>query len=290
MKDLNLGGVTGAAWRRGVLRDEVPPHPAAVRRSVGRVGETPADEEANATFDERAAGPVRAGAEALPDDDRVAAGAAYDGLLDLSGNVGERVVRLLAKGNTFAGRHGDGTLSDEGEALVEEAQSLFGELGDEQGIATVQGAEAAVLLEQGRYRAAERAYRRALEQERALGHAYGVMTAQEGLARVALAVGDVKAARTRARELLARAYETGYTPLVLAAATIVSECAAVRSDASEALRISRVVAADPATDHALARRAGLVGEGLGDRVEPWSQGSMPTLDDIVADVLGGGHG
>lgn len=83
------------------------------------VDERPMDDDANATFGGRASGPVRAGAVALPGDDRVAAGAAYYGLLDLSGNVGERVVRLLEKGNAFDGRHGDGTLSDKGGASVQ---------------------------------------------------------------------------------------------------------------------------------------------------------------------------
>jgi formylglycine-generating enzyme required for sulfatase activity len=55
--------------------------------------------------------PMRAGIFATPDSGRVAAGASYWGILDLSGNVREQVVTVgHLKGRGFAGTHGSGTL------------------------------------------------------------------------------------------------------------------------------------------------------------------------------------
>jgi len=55
--------------------------------------------------------PMRAGIFATPDSDRVAAGASYWGILELSGNVREQVVTVgHPKGRAFAGTHGAGTL------------------------------------------------------------------------------------------------------------------------------------------------------------------------------------
>jgi len=57
-------------------------------------------------------GPVRAGAFATPNSGRVAAGASYWGLMELSGSLGENVVTVgCDAGRRFAGTHGDGTLS-----------------------------------------------------------------------------------------------------------------------------------------------------------------------------------
>jgi formylglycine-generating enzyme required for sulfatase activity len=55
--------------------------------------------------------PMRAGIFATPDSGRVAAGASYWGLMELSGNVREQVVTVgHLKGRGFAGTHGAGTL------------------------------------------------------------------------------------------------------------------------------------------------------------------------------------
>jgi len=55
--------------------------------------------------------PMRAGIFATPDSGRVAAGASYWGIMDLSGNVREQVVTVShLKGRGFAGTHGAGTL------------------------------------------------------------------------------------------------------------------------------------------------------------------------------------
>jgi len=56
--------------------------------------------------------PMRAGVFATPDSGRVAAGASYWGILDLSGNVREQVVTVgNARGRSFGGSHGSGTLT-----------------------------------------------------------------------------------------------------------------------------------------------------------------------------------
>ena len=53
--------------------------------------------------------PLRAGIFATPESGRVAAGASYWGILELSGNVREQVVSVgNAKGREFAGTHGSG--------------------------------------------------------------------------------------------------------------------------------------------------------------------------------------
>jgi formylglycine-generating enzyme required for sulfatase activity len=66
-------------------------------------------------------GPLRVGAFATPDSGRVAAGASYWGILDLTGNLWEEVVivgdlagpwdEVRKRGRRFAGTHGDGTLA-----------------------------------------------------------------------------------------------------------------------------------------------------------------------------------
>jgi formylglycine-generating enzyme required for sulfatase activity len=62
-------------------------------------GKTPAD---------AVSGPLRVGAFATPDSGRVAAGASYWGIMELSGNLWERVVAVgNPAGRRFAGTHGD---------------------------------------------------------------------------------------------------------------------------------------------------------------------------------------
>ena len=52
---------------------------------------------------------MRAGVFATPDSDRVAAGASYWEILELSGNVREQVVSVgHVRGRAFAGTHGTG--------------------------------------------------------------------------------------------------------------------------------------------------------------------------------------
>ncbi len=64
-------------------------------------------------------GPLRAGIFATNGASRAAAGASYWGIMELSGNLYERVINLSqATGRSFTGRHGDGTLTAAGEADV----------------------------------------------------------------------------------------------------------------------------------------------------------------------------
>jgi hypothetical protein len=54
--------------------------------------------------------PMRAGIFTTPDSGRIAAGASYWGILELSGNVREQVVSVSdVKGRAFQGTHGPGT-------------------------------------------------------------------------------------------------------------------------------------------------------------------------------------
>ncbi|MBZ0165892.1 MAG: hypothetical protein K8I00_03725, partial [Candidatus Omnitrophica bacterium] len=57
-------------------------------------------------------GPLRSGIFARSNSDRASAGASYYGVMELSGNVWERVVSIgNESGRNFAGTHGDGLLS-----------------------------------------------------------------------------------------------------------------------------------------------------------------------------------
>ena len=61
-------------------------------------------------------GPVRAGIFATPSSGRVAAGASYWGIMELSGSLAESAVTVgCDAGRRFAGTHGDGTLSRPGD-------------------------------------------------------------------------------------------------------------------------------------------------------------------------------
>ena len=61
---------------------------------------------------EHTQGPLRNGIFAMESSSRTSAGAGYYGVMDLSGNVAERVVTLgNAAGRLFKGKHGDGNLT-----------------------------------------------------------------------------------------------------------------------------------------------------------------------------------
>ncbi|NLB60678.1 MAG: SUMF1/EgtB/PvdO family nonheme iron enzyme, partial [Lentisphaerae bacterium] len=67
-----------------------------------------------------ALGPVRAGIFARPDSDRILSGASYWGIMQLGGNVNERVVSLGQAGWSFSGSQGAGFLGATGLALNED--------------------------------------------------------------------------------------------------------------------------------------------------------------------------
>jgi len=79
----------------------------------GSGSETASPATANANFDSGINGPVRAGIYAAASGgDRAQAGASYYGVMELSGNVFERVVTVgNSAGRKFDGTHGDGRLS-----------------------------------------------------------------------------------------------------------------------------------------------------------------------------------
>lgn len=81
--------------------------------SDGSGSETASPAGANANFDSGLNGPARAGIfAAASGGDRAQAGASYYGVMELSGNVFERIVTLgNAVGRKFEGTHGDGKLT-----------------------------------------------------------------------------------------------------------------------------------------------------------------------------------
>ncbi|NLR91772.1 formylglycine-generating enzyme family protein [Flammeovirga agarivorans] len=64
-------------------------------------------------------GPLRVGIYATASSDRVTSGATYYGIMNMGGNMRERVVSAgSSDGRSFTGAHGDGTLSSNGDANV----------------------------------------------------------------------------------------------------------------------------------------------------------------------------
>lgn len=92
------------------LPDEVPANPHPTR---GNVVLTPTRNGFN--------GPIRCGAfaAAFTNTTRVQAGSAYYGVMEMSGNLWERVVTVgTARGRQYTGLHGDGTLAVDGDPDV----------------------------------------------------------------------------------------------------------------------------------------------------------------------------
>ena len=99
-------GTTGIAQAEGISNENL-------------VNETAANAEANAVCLNDTAGPLRVGCFATATSTRVAAGASYWGIMELSGNVTDRPVSVgNANGRLFTGLHGDGVLTSAGAALV----------------------------------------------------------------------------------------------------------------------------------------------------------------------------
>lgn len=86
----------------------------------GKVNETKGPTRANANCNYISAapnGPARCGLFATGSSSRLQSGASYYGVMELSGNLLERVVTVgNAAGRSFAGTHGDGVLSSSGNA------------------------------------------------------------------------------------------------------------------------------------------------------------------------------
>jgi formylglycine-generating enzyme required for sulfatase activity len=87
--------------------------------TVGSGTETALPANANCNGGGGIGTPVRVGIYATGSSSRESAGASYWGIMELSGNLWERLVSVgLAKGRTFTGLMGDGTLSASGDADV----------------------------------------------------------------------------------------------------------------------------------------------------------------------------
>ena len=87
----------------------------------GSASEAPVIIEANCVFGNHVnvKGPIRVGAFANETSTRESAGASYYGIMELSGNVWERVVTVAnTTGRQFDGSHGDGVLSSSGNGNV----------------------------------------------------------------------------------------------------------------------------------------------------------------------------
>lgn len=110
----NMGAIGGEyAWGNG---DYILPVTAVA--NDGTAEEASNTLNANANYGNGGVlGPVRVGMFATATSNRQQAGASYWGIMDLSGNLWERVVSVgYAAAHPFAGTHGDGELSGDGYA------------------------------------------------------------------------------------------------------------------------------------------------------------------------------
>lgn len=84
-------------------------------REAGEISNTT---NANAVYNNNfTAGPVRVGIFATASSDRAASGGSYYGVMDLTGNVWEQVIRIEnSTGRSFTGTRGDGQLTSNGDA------------------------------------------------------------------------------------------------------------------------------------------------------------------------------
>lgn len=97
----------------------------------GMISETGSTAGANIIVDSAAAvhGPMRVGAFATTLTDRQSSGATYYGIMDMCGNVTERVVNAgYISGRSFTGLHGDGILNTIGEATTDYWPGINGNL------------------------------------------------------------------------------------------------------------------------------------------------------------------
>lgn len=120
----NMNAIGGEyAWGNG---DTIVPVTALA--ADGTATETSSTPNANANYGNAGIlGPVRVGMFATATSDRVQAGASYWGVMDLSGNVWERVVSVgYSTTHAFAGTHGDGELSGDGYANVADWPGAYG--------------------------------------------------------------------------------------------------------------------------------------------------------------------
>lgn len=89
--------------------------------NVGGINEIISTNLANANYNSELNGPVRVGAFSNTSSGRVTAGAAFFGVMEMSGNVSEVCVSVgNVTGRSYTGKHGDGVVSTFGTANVSE--------------------------------------------------------------------------------------------------------------------------------------------------------------------------
>jgi formylglycine-generating enzyme required for sulfatase activity len=92
---------------------------AAGLLNAGTFDEVASNTEANVCASNLIQGPVRTGMFFAPEKTRAQSGSSYYGILDMSGNVWERVAALgRPEGRNFVPNHGDGSISTDGYANV----------------------------------------------------------------------------------------------------------------------------------------------------------------------------
>ena len=104
---------------------------AAAIVNPGTANEASGTPGANATVNNAASvqGPIRVGVFATSTSTREAAGATYYGILDMCGNLTERVVNAgYLSGRSYTGLHGDGVLNSIGEATTDYWPAINGNL------------------------------------------------------------------------------------------------------------------------------------------------------------------
>ena len=103
------------AWGRA---GNAPPdvyYPTGLANS-GLANESPTPSPSNCASAYNLGGPIRVGSLAQPGNDRVLSGATYYGILDMSGNVQERVINASTpEGRAFTGNHGNGMVGVSGD-------------------------------------------------------------------------------------------------------------------------------------------------------------------------------
>ena len=86
----------------------------------GTENESTNDLSNNASWGNLFGGPMRVGSMAGTATDRTGSGASYYGIMDLTGNVSERIIGIgRFSGRAYSGRHGDGDLDSDGNANVD---------------------------------------------------------------------------------------------------------------------------------------------------------------------------
>jgi formylglycine-generating enzyme required for sulfatase activity len=92
-------------------------NPPSGYSNSGRVDESISPDTSNSNYNNFIGAPVRVGAFARSTTSRTHSGAAYYGIMDLGGDVLERIVTVgNTTGRAFTGSHGNGTLNSSGDA------------------------------------------------------------------------------------------------------------------------------------------------------------------------------